>query len=95
MIVHETDRLHERIDDRRADKRKPPLLQVLADRITDRRSRRHFSQRQIGTNDRLPFNKPPKILIKRAKFLLDAQKSLRVLYRTTHFQPIADNPWIL
>src|SRR6266702_2215244 len=94
VIVHHPHRLHMRINHRRADKREPPLLQVLAERVRLRRSRRNLPHRLPPVHPRPPVDEPPCIRVKAAELLLERQKRPRVPYRRLNLQPVADDPRI-
>mgnify|MGYP000562737111 CR=1 FL=1 len=71
MIVDQSHRLHEGIDDRTADEAKAAFLEVRADAVGHFGLRRDVGIDLAAVDDRFIVNKRPNVLVERAKFLLD------------------------
>src|SRR6266496_5050105 len=70
MIVDHPGGLHVRVADRRADKLKPALFQVFAERIRFSASRRVIFQSSEFMHDRLSADEAPNVCVEAAKLLL-------------------------
>src|SRR5258705_10530807 len=68
MVVDHSDRLHIGIDDGRADETEAPKLQILADRVGQRRAGRHLLHASRECWLRRPSPEAPQIFAGRAEF---------------------------
>ena len=59
MVVDHADRLHEGVDDRRADEIAAALAQILGDRLGDCGRGRHLAHRRAGVLDRPALDEAP------------------------------------
>src|SRR3954451_16186146 len=90
MIVHHPGRLHERVTDRRSDKREPTLLQILTHGIALLGSRRHLVRPAILHWP--AADETPDVGVKRAKLFLHGKERLRIAYSRINLQSIPPDP---
>ena len=91
MIVDHSNRLHERITDRRTGEFEPPVFQVLTHGIGDGRVAGNVSGRLPAIGDRSAVNEGPNVLVKAADLLLDQKKSLRIGNGRLNFKPVPND----
>src|SRR5882672_9625842 len=91
VVVHHANHLHVRIDDRRTNETESSTLEVLAECIRLRRSRRNLPHRlpsiELGTS----LDKSPAIGIETPELLLDLEKCARVAHRGFDLHPVAND----
>src|SRR5258706_105341 len=89
MIVDYSDRLHIGIDDGRADETEAPKLQVLADRVGQRRAGRRLLHASPEVLLRTPVHESPQICVERAEFPSDLEERARVADRRFDLETVA------
>ena len=94
MIVHHSDRLHERIADRRSHEIEAALFQILAHGIGLERARRNSTARLPEIHSRLAVNKLPDVTVEAAVFFLQEHQRLGIAYCRRNFQSVAHDAWI-
>ena len=95
MVVDHAGRLHVRVDDRGADEAEAALLEILAERVGLRRSRRHLLVLGPAILNRLAADEGPQVLREAAVLGLKIQVRARVGDRRLDLQPVADDARIL
>src|SRR5882762_2524519 len=63
MVVHHSDRLHEGVHDRGADKTEAPLSEIGAESVRFRGARGDFMQARSAVLDRLPMYESPDVAV--------------------------------
>src|SRR5258705_5534926 len=81
MVVDHSDRLHIGIDDGRADETEAAKLQVLADRVGQRRTGRHLLHALPEVLLRAPVHEAPQVCVDQAEFPPDFEERRRVANR--------------
>ena len=91
MVVHEADRLHERVADRRTDEAELPALQVFAHHPGLRRLRRKVGQRRPPVDDRRSVDEPPEVVSEAAELVLQLEDTRGVIERGLDLEPVPDD----
>ena len=89
MIIHHSNRLHERIADGRADEFQAALTKIAAQPVG--LGREDLYVRAALSSDRLAVNESPHVSIEAAELLLNCQESLSVPNRGVDLQSVADD----
>src|SRR5437762_14239345 len=89
VIINHSDRLHERITDRRPDKLETASRKIAAQQIRLRRESRYA--RAAFTFDRLSTDESPHISVETAKLFLNFQKGSGVLNCGVDLQTIGND----
>jgi len=91
VVVHQTGRLHQRINDRRSNEPEATLLQIFAQGRRQGRHRRQLLVLFPFVLNRGASNELPHIFVELSELSLHFQKRLRIRYRRRNFQPVANN----
>src|SRR5882672_9658206 len=91
VIVHHSNRLHVRIDDRRADEAESPVLEVLAECVGFGRSRRNLSYRLPSVKLGPPADKTPAVGVKVLELFLDFEECACVAHCGFDLHPVAND----
>src|SRR5258708_8286852 len=94
VIVYHSNRLHVRINDRRAYETESALLEVFAECIGFGRGRRNLPRRLPAVKLRPPVDKTPAIGVKITELFLGFEKGTRISHRRFDLHPVANNPQI-
>src|SRR5687767_2558176 len=95
MVVHEADRLHERVADRRADERKSSAPQILAERIRFFSPRRHRPMSLPSIHARPAADETPDVGVERAELVLDLAERAGVSHGALDLEAVPDDVRIL
>src|SRR3984893_9633475 len=90
VIVYHSNRLHVRINDRRADEAESPVLEVLAECVGFGRSRRNLSYRLPSVNLGPPADKTPAVGVKLPELFLDFEQCAGVAHCGFDLHPVAN-----
>ena len=91
VIVHHSDRLHVRINDRRADEAKSPVLEVLAECVGFGRSRRNLSYRLPSVKLGPSLDKTPAVGVKVLELFLNFEECACVAHCRFDLHPVAND----
>src|SRR6185312_11381072 len=95
VVIRESHRLHEGVADRRAHEVEPALLEVEAQRVRQRRPRRHVTLTPPLPDDGRTAHQSPDIRIEAAKLILHRQQGPRISHGALDLEPVAHQPRIL
>src|SRR5215471_2971976 len=95
VVVDHAGRLHVRVDDRAADEAEAALLELLAERVGLRRSRRHLLLVRPAILQRLAADEGPQVLGEAAVLRLEIQVRTRVGDGRGDLEPVAHDVRIL
>ena len=94
MVVDHAGRLHVGVDDGRADEAEASLLQVLANRLGERRRGGDLLQAPPRVLDRRAVDERPDVAGEAALLLLHLEEGLGVGDRGPHLEPVAHDAGI-
>jgi hypothetical protein len=89
VIVHHSNRLHECINDRRADKAESPVFEILAECLGFGRSRGNLSRSSPAVEFGPSADEPPAVGVKVPELFLDLEKRACVANRGLDLHPVA------
>ncbi|SRR5579871_3993013 len=95
VIVHDPDRLHERITDGGADKVEAPGLEIFAHGLRFAGFGWDFFHIGPRVLPLLSAGKLPDITVEAAELFLHIQKGFRIAYRRPYLKTVADDPGIV
>src|SRR5882672_6831342 len=91
VIVYHSNRLHVRIDDRRADEAESPVLEVLAECVGLGRSRRNLPYRLPSVKLGPPADKTPAVGVKTPELFLNFEECACVAHCGFDLHPVAND----
>src|SRR5688572_27646806 len=94
MVVHQPDRLHERVTDGGPHELEVPAQQVAAERIGFRRARGDLTERAPVVHPRRPADEAPHVRVEAAELALYPKECFRVADGARDLQTISDDPGI-
>src|SRR5882762_5596645 len=94
MVVDHSDRLHGGVHDGRADETEAAKLQVLSDRVGQRRAGRHLLHASPEVLLRTPVHEAPQVCVERAEFPPDFEERARVADRRFDLEAVAHDSGI-
>src|SRR6266446_1172112 len=91
VIVYHSNRLHVRINDRRADEAESPMLEILAECLGLRRSRWNLPRSLPVVQLGLPADKTPAVGVKTPELFADCEKCACVPHGGLDLHPVAND----